>query len=116
MSTYCFISKLRKGAGFSTCSVLPMLSVLSGVLIALQLLLSSVAYASPTASGYTFGKGQPLDQASVSVVRLVATYNAAVTVPPAPACTTTSTGLGVLVGSWPATAGSSTDFTNWIMT
>ncbi|MGI9059702.1 MAG: PP2C family serine/threonine-protein phosphatase [Ktedonobacteraceae bacterium] len=116
MSTYCFISKLRKGAGFSTCSALPMLSVLSGVLIALQLLLSSVAYASPTASGYTFGNKQPLDQASVSVVRLVVTYTATAAIPPAPACTTTSTGLGVLVGSWPTTAGSSTDFTNWAMT
>nr|HET6903585.1 protein phosphatase 2C domain-containing protein [Ktedonobacteraceae bacterium] len=115
MSTYCFISKLRKGAGFSTCSVLPMLSVLSAVLIALQLLLSSVAYASSTASNYTFGNNQPLDQASVSVVRLTVTYTAPATIPPAPACTTTVTGLGVLVGSWPTTAGS-TDFTNWIMT
>lgn len=114
MSRYCFISKLRKGAGFSTCSMLPMLSVLSGVLIALQLLLSSVAYASSTASGYTFGNKQPLDQASVSVVRFLVTYTAP-PVPPAPACSTTSTGLGVLVGSWPTTAGS-TDVTNWIMT
>jgi Protein kinase domain/Double zinc ribbon len=114
MSTYSFISKLRKGAGFSTCSVLPMLSIISGMLIALQLLLSSVAYASSANSGYTFGNNQPLDQASVSVVRLVAAYTAP-TIPPAPGCTTTATGLGVLVGSWPTTAGS-TDFTNWVMT
>jgi len=92
-----------------------MLSVISGVLIALQLLLSSVAYASSTASGYTFGTNQPLDQASVSVVRFVVTYAAPVAIPPAPECTTTSSGLGVLVGSWPTTAGS-TDFTSWIMT
>ncbi len=116
MSTYCFISTLRKGAGFSTRSVLPMLSVISGMLIALQLILmmlSSVAYASSADSGYTFGSSQPLDQASVSVVRLVVGYTA--TLPPAPGCTATSIGLGVLVGSWPTTAGSS-DFTNWILT
>lgn len=123
MSTSYFLSKLRKGVGYSTCSVKPirpMLPVLIGVLIALQLL-SSVAYASSpstlAASGYTFGNNQPLDQASVSVVRLIATYTPTIvpTVPPAPVCAaTTMTGLGVLVGSWLSTVGG-TDYTNWVM-
>ena len=76
---------------------------------------SSNVFASSADSGYTFGNGQPLDQASVSVVRFVVTYTATAAIPPAPECNTTSTGLGVLVGSWPTTAGS-TDFTNWAMT
>ena len=123
MSTSYFLSKLRKGVGYSTCSVMPirpMLSVLIGVLIALQLV-STVASASSssssTASAYTFGNNQPLDQASVSVVRLIATYTPTIvpTVPPAPPCSaTTVTGLGVLVGSWLTTTGG-TDYTNWVM-
>lgn len=120
-SMYCFISQLRKAAGLVTRAVIPVLSVLSGLLIALPLVLSPAAYvayaASSVASSYTFGNNQPLDQASVSVVRLVATYAAPASLPPAPTstCSSTATGLGVFVGSWPTTSGSS-DFTNIVMT
>ena len=120
MSRNCLLLMLRRGANYSACSVMlirSLLAVLIGVLIALQVLLSTVAAASSVTSSYTFGNNQPLDAAGVSVVRLIATYTATgiPSVPPAPACTaTTVTGLGVLVGSWPTTAGGS-DFTNWVL-
>ena len=118
-SMYCFISQLRKAAGLVTRAVIPVLSLLGGLLIALPLVLSPAAYAASSAVGsYTFGTNQPLDQASVSVVRLVATYAAApASAPPVPTstCTSTLNGLGVFVGSWHATA-SSSDFTNTVMT
>lgn len=117
-SMYCFISQLRKATGLMIRAVIPVLSVLSGLLIALPFVLSPAAYAaSSVASSYTFGNSQPLDQASVSVVRLVATYAVPSTLPPpsASACSSTVNGLGVFVGSWPTTAGSS-DFTTTLMT
>lgn len=68
-------------------------------------LLPSLAFAAAP-SGYQFGKSQPLDQASVSVVRLVVGYQTNV-----PKCAS-ATGLGVLVGS--TQQGSS--FNNWVLT
>src|SRR5437764_4151567 len=89
------------------------LRLLGGVLIALHLVLSSVAFASSTQSNYSFGTSQVLDQASVSVVRLVASYSG---VPLAPGCQASSvTGLGVLVGSW-ATPPGSTTINNTVLT
>src|SRR5207244_1432342 len=109
---------------------------LSGLLIALQVLLPSLAFASShtlrlshtnQANGFTFGNSQALDRASVSVVRLVVSYTTTVTVTPLPTSTITAsvppacsspkvTGLGVLVGSWPFTAGSNNDIVNWVLT
>src|SRR6266566_572894 len=108
MSTYSFVAKLRRGI-----SVGIALPLLSGVLIALQLVLPSGAFASSTQSNYSFGTFQPMDQASVSVVRLVVSYGVTA---PIPGCQSSSvTGLGVLVGSWAASAGSTT-INNWVLT
>ena len=104
MSPYSFVAKLRKGMGLYVA-----LPLLSGILIALQLVLPSVAFASSTQSSYSFGASQALDQASVSVVRLVASYSG---VPPG--CQPSATGLGVLVGSW-ASSGSKI-INNWVLT
>src|SRR2546421_7254224 len=86
------------------------LRLLGAVLIALQLVLSSVAFASSTQSSYNFGSSQPMDQASVSVVRLVASYSGVPT-----GCQPSATGLGVLVGSWASSPGSTT-INNWVLT
>src|SRR5258706_9084439 len=82
------------------------------VLVVIQLLLPASTFASSHGSGFTFGTSQALDQASVSVVRLTATYN---TIPPVSGCASSATGLGVLVGSWNATPNTPADFTNWIL-
>ena len=105
MSPYSFVAKLRKGIGLYVA-----LPLLSGILIALQLVLPSLAFASSTQSSYSFGTSQALDQASVSVVRLVASYSG---VPPG--CQSSATGLGVLVGSWASSPGSTT-INNWVLT
>src|SRR5436305_13612473 len=90
-----------------------ILRVLGVVLIALQLVLFSVAFASSTQSSYSFGSSQAEDQASVSVVRLVASYTA---VPALPGCQSSSvTGRGILVGSWASSPGSAT-INNWVRT
>ena len=89
------------------------LRLLGAVLIALQLVLSSFAFASSTQSSYNFGTSQAMDQASVSVVRLVVSYGVTA---PIPGCQSSSvTGLGVLVGSWATFAGS-TAINNWVLT
>ena len=107
MSTYSFVAKLRKGMGLYVA-----LPLLSGILIALQLVLPSFAFASSKQSSYSFGTSQALDQASVSVVRLRVSYAAN---PLVSGCTTSKTGLGVLVGSWASTPGSSS-INNWVLT
>src|SRR5947209_13910980 len=105
MSQYSFVAKLRKGMGLYVA-----LPLLSGILIALQLVLPSVAFASSTQSSYSFGTSQALDRASVSVVRLVVSYAPSVGNIPLPQCT----GLGVLVKSW--TANGDADLNNWVLT
>src|SRR5260221_13983424 len=107
MSMYRFVAKPPKGM-----NLLAALTLLSGILIALQLLPSAGAFASSASSGFTFGTSQALDRASVSVVRLTATYNA---IPPVSSCASSATGLGVLVGSWNTTPNTPADFTNWIL-
>jgi serine/threonine protein phosphatase PrpC len=107
MSTYSFVAKLRKGMGLSVA-----LPLLSGILIALQLALPSFVFASSAQSSYNFGATQVLDQAGVSVVRLVASYSSVL---PGAGCPTSKTGLGVLVGSWASTPGSTT-INNWVLT
>src|SRR5947209_10509876 len=87
-----------------------ILCFLSTLFIALELMQSSNAFASSADSGYQFGKARGLDSASVSVVRLVAGYNA---VPAIAGCTRSVIGLGVLVGSWATTRGSTT-FSNCV--
>src|SRR5579863_8508554 len=92
MSTQRILSRLHTNRMFI------MLSILGGLLISLQLLLPATTLAtSPRVSlaGYTFGNSQPMDLASVAVVRLVVSTN-----PKAPARPTPcSTGLGVIVSS-----------------
>lgn len=78
--------------------------LIGGLLMAL--ILPSIAFAD-SPGGYQFGKSQALDQASVSVVRLVAGYQTTI-----PKCAA-ATGLGALVAS---TQGAGTSFTNWVLT
>ena len=109
MSTYRLKFMSRKGSGFF------VLSLVVGVLVAQWLMWPAVAFAATVNSsdgGYQFGKAQGLDRASVSVVRLVAGYNA---VPAVAGCASSVTGLGVLVGSWTMTPASK-DFNNWVLT
>src|SRR5436853_90454 len=87
------------------------LRLLGAVLIALQLVLSSATFASSTQSNYSFGSSQPMDQASVSVVRLVVSYSGV----PTGCQSSVVTGLGVLVGSWASSPGS-TAINNWVLT
>ncbi len=131
MNSYSFVSALRKSRRLFR--LLIILACLSGLLIALQVLLPSLAFASShtsrlsharLADGFTFGTSQALDRASVSVVRLTVSYTmtltvatrSAITVPPPPECSSPNlTGLGVLVGSWPSAPGSQ-DMVNWVLT
>lgn len=73
--------------------------------LVMAFLLPSLAFAA-SPGGYQFGQSRALDQASVSVVRIVADYQTNV-----PKCAS-ATGLGVLVGS--TQQGSS--FTDWMLT
>src|SRR5258706_4381365 len=112
MSTHRFAPVMRRGTG------LLVLFLLSGLLIAQQLLLSSIAFANAHASrgrnGHALSQQQQeaVDVASVSVVRLVVTYNTIGTnpQPSGVACT----GLGSLVGSW--LPRNLTDANNWVLT
>ena len=99
------IPELRRGIGLTT------LSILSGLLLAFQFVLPSVAFASssePTAPASLTPQGV-LDLTGVSVVRLVVDYTATTTNMP-----TECTGLGTLVGSWPPA--SAAEMNNWVLT
>ncbi len=108
MSTKSFIPETRKGIG--------PLVLLGGILIALQLALPAVAFASPARAA---APNPPADHAfalaEVSVVRLVVSY-ASNTQPvghasvPAVECT----GLGVLVASWATT--NPREENTWVLT
>ncbi len=97
MSTHSNTRELRRGIGLTA------LSILSGLLLALQFVLPSLALASPAPP---FTPQGVLDLTGVSVVRLVVDYSG----------TTTQqcTGLGTLVASWPPT--SPTEQNNWVLT
>lgn len=93
MSTHSVLSSFQKN------TIYIMASLLSGLLISLQLVLPTTTFAaaSPRATtpGYIFGNSQPMDLASVAVVRLVVSTN-----PKAPARPTPcNTGLGVIASS-----------------
>jgi serine/threonine protein phosphatase PrpC len=93
MNTQSILSRLHKSAIYS------MVSLLGGLLITLQFVLPATTFAaSPhvTSSSYTFGNSQPMDLASVAVVRLVVTKFSQA---PNPKLTPCSTGLGVIVSS-----------------
>src|SRR6266699_148943 len=94
MSTKSFIPEMRKGASPS------VLVLLGGILIALQLVLPAVAFASPTrVAAPTPPADQAFALAEVSVVRLVVSYpSTAQPVGGLVECT----GLGALIASWPA--------------
>jgi len=101
MSTQSNTRKLRQGIGLTA------LSILSGLLLALQFVLSPVAFASPERpAAPPFTPQGVLDLAGVSVVRLVAEYTG----------TTTQqcTGLGTLVASW--SPSNATEQNNWVLT
>ncbi|HEX6482380.1 MAG TPA: protein phosphatase 2C domain-containing protein [Ktedonobacteraceae bacterium] len=93
-----------------------VLSMLSGLLIALQLLLPAVAFASVNAGGGETARALPpqqqeaLDLAGVSVVRLVVTYRVTGTNPENSmvACT----GIGTLIASGSPTI----DTNSWVLT
>ena len=93
-----------------------VLSMLSGLLIALQLLLPAVAFASVNAGGGETARALPpqqqeaLDLAGVSVVRLVVTYKVTGTNPENSlvACT----GIGTLIASGSPTI----DNNSWVLT
>src|SRR5438270_9493017 len=112
MSTHRFAPVMRRGTG------LIALFMLSGLLIAQQLLLSSIAFASTNASrsrtarALTQQQQEALDLASVSVVRLVVTYNTIGTNPQSTVAT--CTGLGTLIGS--CLPRNLTDANNWVLT
>lgn len=115
MSTYSSKSERRKGKASST------LFILGGILVALQLMLPSLALAAPArAASYQFGQSQALDQAGVAVVRLVVSYASSAQKQPTPSVPTGAggvaecSGLGVLVKSWPARSGS--DQNSWVLT
>jgi serine/threonine protein phosphatase PrpC len=102
---------MRKGTSPS------VLVLLGGLLIALQLVLPAVAFASPARAA---APNPPADQAfalaEVSVVRLIVSYSST-TLPvgggaavPAVECT----GLGVLVASWPTT--NPREENTWVLT
>jgi serine/threonine protein phosphatase PrpC len=105
MSTHSSIPEGRVGIGLSA------FSLLSGLLLALQLVLSPIAFASSSsperANRPALTEQGVLELAGVSVVRLVVTY------------TTTHaqlncTGLGTLVGSW--SPASLSEQNTWVLT
>ena len=105
MSTHSYIPRLRQHSGLSA------LSLLCGLLLALQVVLPSAAFAiaSERTTTPAFDPQGVLDLAGVSVVRLVAEYTGTSNRAPV-ACT----GLGTLVGSWAPS--SLTEKNNWILT
>ncbi len=105
MSTHSDLPELRLGiARFA-------FSILAGLLLALQLAWSPIAFAASAARLTTppFTQQGIMDLAGVSVVRLVVEYTETPT-----HVTLVCTGLGTLVGSWfPLTT---TDTNNWVVT
>jgi serine/threonine protein phosphatase PrpC len=105
MSTHSHLPGLRGRIGLSA------LSLLCGLLFALQLILPSAAFA--TASEHTttpaFDAKGMLDLAGVSVVRLVIDYTGTPN-----RASLECTGLGTVVGSWSPT--SQGEKNNWILT
>ncbi len=105
MSTHSDLPEWRRGiARFA-------FSILGGLLLALQLVLSPVAFAASAErmATPTFTQQGVLDLAGVSVVRLVVEYTQTPT-----RATVECTGLGTLVGSWfPLTTA---DKNNWVLT
>ncbi len=105
MSTHSDLPEWRRGiARFA-------FSILGGLLVALQLILSPLAFAASAerVTTPTFTQQGVLDLAGVSVVRLVVQY----TQTPSRA-TVDCTGLGTLVGSWFPLP--TTDKNNWVLT
>src|SRR5215469_18086208 len=104
MSTQSNTCKLRWSIGLTA------LSILSGLLLALQFVLPSLALALPQRlAPHPFTPQGVLDLAGVSVVRLVVEYTGTTT-----HLTTQCTGLGTLVASWSPT--SPTEENNWVLT
>src|SRR6266568_5318694 len=105
MSTKSFIPETRKGIG--------PLVLLGGILIALQLALPAVAFASPARAA---APNPPADHAfalaEVSVVRLVVSYASATQ--PVSVPSVECTGLGVLVASWATT--NPREENTWVLT
>ena len=105
MSTHRLIPVVRGGIGLSA------FSALIGLLLALQLVLSPVAFASPSSPGRVsrpaLTEQGVLDLAGVSVVRLLVTY----TTTHAPIV---CTGLGTLLGSW--SPASPAEKNTWVLT
>ncbi|HLX57186.1 MAG TPA: hypothetical protein VKR83_09200, partial [Ktedonobacteraceae bacterium] len=105
MSTHRFIPAKRKGRGLS------FLSMLGGLLITLQLLLTPTAFAASgrVNAAMSLSPQGIVDLAGVSVVRLVISYTVA-----KPPSTVTCTALGTIIASWPATSASERN--TWVLT
>jgi len=107
LSAHGFVAGMRKNTG------LLVLSICGGLLIALQLLIPSLAFASTSrsASDHAFSSSQQeaFDLADVAVVRLVVTYTV-----PGSSSRMLCTGLGAIVGSW--LPNSPTDKNTWVVT
>src|SRR5579884_3754989 len=89
---------------------LPVLSILGGLLLALQLLMPSAVFASPVGRAVpSLTMNGVLDLASVSVVRLEATY-----VLQKPLTTTVCTALGTIIANWPKQTPD--DPNTWVLT
>src|SRR5579885_1588764 len=89
---------------------LPVLSILGGLLLALQLLMPSAVFASPVDKTIpSLTQDGVLNLASVSVVRLETTYVVA-----KPLTTTVCTALGTIIANWPQTTPD--DQNTWVLT
>jgi serine/threonine protein phosphatase PrpC/type II secretory pathway pseudopilin PulG len=109
LSAHRFVAGMRRSTG------LLVLCIWSGLLIALQLLIPSLAFASTSriATGPAlFSQQEVLELAGVSVVRLVVTYQ--VSGSSSKTSTVLCSGLGVIVGSW--SPSSPTDKNTWVLT
>jgi len=89
MSTQRMLSRLHKN------TIYIIFSVLGSLIVSLQLVLPATAFAA-SPSSYTFGNSQPMDLASVAVVRLMVSPNPTGPAQTAKPCTS---GVGVIVSS-----------------
>ena len=103
--------------GATLAVALGRLSLLAALLIALQLILPVIAFAAPARLATNPPSDASFARAEVSVVRLIVTYNTSSPAQSHIGSTIQCTGLGILVGSWLATAANAKDpYVNWVLT
>jgi len=108
----------RYGGGWALVGARCEIILLAGLLIALQFLLPSVAFAAPARLAPNPSSTDPaFARAEVSVVRLIVTYNTSSPPQSHSGSIIHCTGLGILVGSWLVTAANAKDpYVNWVLT